>query len=265
MEKCLGTTLIVQLRPGAGAALGMGMVATAEPDGYTIGSLTMPNLVSQAIATQAPFTIDSFDYIGNIIGSQSTLAVSVNSPFKTLKEFVDFGLSSRVPVNVAVAGIGNDDHLTGLRFAKMSNVKMNFIPFGDGSLARNALLGGHADVAIMNNTLVAEFSNEIRALAVAGTERSPSLPNSPTFKEVGYDLVGGSNHLLGAPKGVPAEVLTKWRDCVQTVGNDAEFIAEAKRRFAPLDIKDAKATEAFVREQDAILRQIWADDPWIKK
>jgi tripartite-type tricarboxylate transporter receptor subunit TctC len=264
MEECLGGTLAVTMRPGAGASIGISEAAAAESDGYTIGSLTMPNLVSQAIATELPYTVDSFDYIGSFVGTSATFTVRRDSPHETLNDFLAFAHANTTPVNVAVGGIGNDDHLVGLRFADATDVSVNFVPFGDGATARNALLGGHVDVAIMNNNSAAEFAEEIRGLAIAAPERTADLPDVPTFRELGFDLVGGSNHLLGAPKGTPQEVVSKWRDCVQQVAKDPEYLAVADKQFIPLQIMDAEETEAFVREQDKVFRDIWASDPWVK-
>lgn len=265
-EKCLGdkASLVVVARPGATGAVGISELANSPADGYTIGSLNMPQLVTNVIAKKMTYTVDSFDYIGNIIGVRSTLDVRPDSPYKSLKDFVDAVKASDKPVNVGLGGLGADDHLAGLQFQRMIGKEFNFIPFGDGAQSRNALLGGQVDIAFMSNTEAVGFKDQIRPLAVAAAVRTPLFPDVPTFKEQGFDLIAGSDHIIGAPKGIPADALTKMRDCVAKAAADPGFLADAEKRGQSLNIMDAAATEAFVRDQEKIFREIWAATPWVK-
>jgi putative tricarboxylic transport membrane protein len=267
VEKCLGdgATFVITAMPGATGAIGMSEAAKAANDGYTVASLNMPQFVTNQIAKEMPFTVDTFDYIGNIVGVRSVLAVRPDSEFKTLDDFVKFAKATDAPINVGIGGLGADDHLGGLRFEQMIGEDFNFIPFGDGAQSRNALLGQQVEIAFMSNSEAAQFRDEIRPIAIASAERDALYPDTATFKEQGYDMVSGSDHIIGTPKGAPEDALTKLRTCVAQAAADPAFLADAKKRALSLNIMDAAATEAFVRDQERILRELWKTEPWIAK
>jgi tripartite-type tricarboxylate transporter receptor subunit TctC len=147
----------------------------------------------------------------------------------------------------------------------MLGADFNFIPFGSGADSRNALLGGQVEFAMMSNTEAAGFKDEIRPLAVAAVERTPLFPDVPTFTEKGYELVGGSTHVIAAPKGFPEEAMSKWRDCVAQAAADPEFLKDAGERSVSLSIMDGAQSEAFVRQQAQLLTDLWGSDPWIQQ
>lgn len=266
MEKCLGNgaSIVIEMRPGAGGSIAMTDLALATPDGYTMGQTTAPDLISQRFGKDAKWTKDSFDYIGNVSGASSTLTVRTESELKSFADFVAKAKASGTPLNVGIGGVGNDDHLAGLRLAELSGIKLNLIPFGGGAETRLALLGGHVDLALMSSGEFGRDITDIRSLAIAREERSPMLPDTPTFRELGHDIIMGSRLLIAAPKGVPAEVLEKWRNCVTAIAADKAFIADAETRKMPLLPMTADQTTNFVDETDAALTSMWAKEPWVK-
>jgi len=250
--------------PGAASAVGITTLAKAAPDGYTIGMANMPNLVTNNLSKPDQPSFEDFEWLGNIIGVNSTLNVRKDSKFQTLQEAIDYIKGSSTPINVGMGGVGADDHLAGLQFQKLIGAKLNFIPFGSGADSRNALLGGQVEFSLMSNVEAAGFRDEIRPLAIAAETRSELFPEAPTFKEQGIDLVGGSTHVIGAPKGFPEEALAKWRECIQVAGKDPKFLEDAEKRSLSLNVMTAEETEAFIRAQHKALAELWASDPWIK-
>ena len=263
LEKCLGGSIVILNKPGAGGELGFAELAASDPDGYKIGYLNMPNMASGAITKEATWSIDSFAYVGNMIGSRITLSVPKNSPIQTLDDLVALGKSSG-PLSLSVSGIGGDDHLSSLQFAKLVGIEFTVIPFGDGASSRAALLGGNVQVGSMSNSEAANFQEEFRTLGVMDNERTPFLPDIATFKEQGYDIVGGSTQVIGAPAGTPKEIVQKWSDCLGKVAADPAFLEEAKKRALPLSYMTGEQAEAFVRKENEALKALWASDPWIK-
>lgn len=263
LEQCLGQDVVIVNKPGAGGELGFAELAQAEPDGYLIGYLNMPNMATGAITKDAPWTIDSFEYVGNVIGSRVTLSVPNDSPIQNLDELVAMG-KEQGPLALSVSGIGGDDHLMALRFSKLAGFDFNVIPFGDGASSRAALMGGHVQVGSMSNSEAALYQDAFRTLGVMDNERSSFLPDVPTFAEQGYDIVGGSTQVIGAPAGTPEEVVQKWSDCLGQVVNDPAFLEDAKTRALPLAYMTADETEAFVREENEQLKTLWETDPWIQ-
>lgn len=266
MEKCLGSgaSIVIDMRPGAGGSIAMTDLALAVPDGYTMGQTTAPDLISQRFGKDPKWTKDSFEYIGNISGASSTLTVRTKSELRTFSDFVAQAKASGTPLNVGIGGVGNDDHLAGLRLVELSGIKLNLIPFGGGAETRLALLGGHVDLALMSSGEFGRDITDIRPLAIAREERSPMLPDTPTFRELGLEIIMGSRLLIAAPKGVPAAVLAKWRGCVAAIAADKQFITDAETRKLPLLPMTAEQTTKFVDETDTALRSMWAKEPWIK-
>ncbi|MBP1888181.1 tripartite tricarboxylate transporter substrate binding protein [Sinorhizobium mexicanum] len=265
VEKCLGgAALVPTAMPGAASAVGISALSQAAADGYTIGMVNMPNLVTNKLSKPEQPSIDGFVYIGNIIGVRSTLNVRMDSKFKTLQEAIAYMKSAGGPVNLGIGGIGADDHLVGLQLERLLGVKFNFIPFGSGADSRNALLGKQVEFSMMSNVEAAGFREEVRPLAVAADKRTDLFPDTPTFKEQDLDLVGGSTHVIAAPKGFPQEALSKWRECIQTAGKDPKFLEDAKKRSLSLEVMTGEQTETFVHDQAKLLTDLWKADPWIK-
>jgi len=263
VEECLGGTLVPTAMPGGASAVGITALATSESDGYTIGMVNMPNLVTNTFAHPDLPAIDEFVYIGNIIGVRSSINVRADSEFQTLEEAIAYMESAAGPVNVAMGGVGADDHLVGLQLQSMIDKELNFIPFGSGADSRNALLGGQVEFAFMSNVEAAGFREDVRPLAIASAQRTDLWPDTPTFIEQGYDIVGGSDHVIAAPAGFPEAALEMWRTCIAEAAANPEFLADAEQRALSLNLMDAEETEAFVREQAELLRGIWETSPWI--
>lgn len=263
LEKCLGGTIVIVNKPGAGGELGFAELAASDPDGYKIGYLNMPNMASGAITKQASWSIDSFAYVGNVIASRITLSVPKTSPVQNVDDLVKLAKESG-PLMVSVSGIGGDDHLAVLRFGQLIGAEFNIIPFGDGASARAALLGGQVQVGSMSNSEAAGFQDDFRTLGVMDEERTDFLPEIPTFKEQGYDIVAGSTQVIGAPANTPKEIVQKWSDCLGKVVSDPAFLEDAKKRALPLGYMTSEETEAFVRAENEKLKELWASNPWIK-
>lgn len=263
LEACLGgADIVVVNKPGAGGALGFAEIAAAPADGYTIGVINTPNFYSYPIVKETPWQVDSFDLLGSIVGSVVTINVRPESPIKSLQDLIEFAKKSDRPVNVGVPGIGGGDHLAMLRFADAAGIDFTYIPFTDGPLVRNALLGGHIDIAIMSEVNAVSFDGEIVPLATARAERGELLPETPTFRESGVDLVSSSQHIFAAPAGLPDEVREKLSGCLDQIVKDPAFLADAKTRSVLLLPMNAEEIKAYVEEENAVYRKLWETTPW---
>lgn len=263
LEKCLGdnATLVVINKPGASGQLGFAELANSKPDGYTISTLNAPNFEIGAI-TGTAYKLDQFELLGNIVGTNVTLVVAKDSPIKTLADLIKVAKESKIPLNIGTSSLGAEDHLTGLRFAKMAGIKLTTLPLESAGNVRNAVIGGHIQVGSLSNNETAPFMDQLRVLATATPERLPEMPDVPTFKEQGFDLVAGSNHVLGTRAGVPEEIRAKLASCIQQVAKDPAFLADAKKRSVSLNVMDDKTVKAFIAKENADLEDLWKTDPW---
>jgi tripartite-type tricarboxylate transporter receptor subunit TctC len=263
MEKCLGTTIVFTNRPGAGGEIGFAELANSAPDGYTIGALNVPNSPIGAFTKENPaYTMDSFAYLGNLFGSKVTINTKKGGEYETLAELIEAAKAGQI--NMGISNFGSDDHIKMLSFMKAADVKFTFIPMTDAASSRNAVMGGHVAVSGNSMTEVVPFQSELQTLAIASAERVPELPDVPTFKELGYDVVGGSNHVIGAPAATPPEVVEKLSSCFEQVAADPEFLKAAQERSLLMNPMTGKETAEWVAKESEMLKALWESDPWNK-
>lgn len=264
MEKCLGQPIVFVNKPGAGGELGFAELANSKPDGYTLGALNVPNFPAGTITKpDAPYKLDSFTFLGNIYGSIVTINAKKGGQYDTLAKVVD-AAKGGANINMAISNFGADDHIKMLAFMKAAGVKFTFIPMSDAASSRNAVMGGHVDVSGNSMTEVAPFQADLQTLAIASPGRRDELPDVPTFTEQGYDILGGSNHVLGAPAATPPEVVDKLSSCFEKVAADPEFQKAAKERALLLNPMTSKQTTEWVKKESATIKALWESDPWIK-
>ena len=262
VSKCLGQTVVIVNKAGAGGALALAQLLAAPADGYTIGAANMPNVAAQAIQTNGKLPADQLDYVANVTSSRVTIDVAKDSQIATLKDFVDYAKSN--PVTLGLSSLGGDDHLTQLLFAAKADIKETIVPFGDGGTSRAALIGGHVTAASMSDSEAAGYLDQMKPLAIAGEQRSQFLPDVPTMRELGYDVIGGSNQIFAAPKGAPKEALDKLSACFESTFADPAFKADAQKRSVPVFYMGPADTEKYVRDQTTVLQDLWKTSPWSK-
>ncbi|HPU54123.1 MAG TPA: tripartite tricarboxylate transporter substrate binding protein, partial [Burkholderiaceae bacterium] len=184
IEKYLGggARIVIENRTGAGGAIGFAALAAAPPDGYTIGFINTPNLVTIPIERKSSFTWESFDLIGNVVDDPSNFSVLSSSPITTLDQLAAYARSKPGQVTVGTTGVGSDDHLAMLMFEKIAGVKMNHVPFKGAADVRAATLGKQIDVAAVNIGEAlqatkggAPFRN-FGPMSVARTDLAPEIP-----------------------------------------------------------------------------------------
>jgi tripartite-type tricarboxylate transporter receptor subunit TctC len=265
LEKCLGQGVTIVNKPGAGGALGHAEIAAAAPDGYTVGNLNMPNTVAQSIQGDTEWPLDRFDYVSNITSSRVSVNVPKDSPYQTLEDFIAYAKENPRAITLGLSSLGGDDHLTQLQLMKAAGIEMTIVPFGDGGTSRAALLGGHVSAASMSGSEAAGYQDRVRTLAIAAEERAPYLPDVPTMGELGFDVIGGSNQIIGGPKGMPEEAIAKLDQCFGEALADPEFQAQAKERALPMLYMNRADTIAFIETQGDMLKQLWESNPWINK
>jgi tripartite-type tricarboxylate transporter receptor subunit TctC len=224
--KHLPQPLVVVNKPGGAGAPGRIDVMKAPADGYTLlfgyGSgedLVVPH---QRQVPYDPFK--DFDPVCRVSIHSIVLAVQAESPHKTIDDLVKAGKAK--PLTAAVAGKGASNDITAQAFGKAAGVKVTTVPGPGGADAVTRLLGGHADFATAHPSEVLPHvkAGRLRVLAVALEKRDSTLPDVPTFKEKGLDVVtAGSVKGLAAPKGTPKEVVATLEKSCKAIAEDKEF------------------------------------------
>jgi tripartite-type tricarboxylate transporter receptor subunit TctC len=270
IEKYLGdgAKIVVHNRPGAGGAIGFAELANAPPDGYTIGFVNTPGLLTVPIERKTTFTWQSFDLLGNIVDDPGNFAVHADSPFKTLADLAAYAKSHPGEVTVGTTGQGSDDHLSMLLFEKIGGVKMTHVPYKGAGDVRSALAGKHIVIGAINIGEALQYAKggtPMRNLGQMSATRTSLAPDLPTFREQGFAIEMASLRGMAAPKGVPAPILERLVSAVERAVADPKFQAQAAGFFAPMRFLPPAKYAAELRDADTQFRQLWKEIPWIDK
>jgi tripartite-type tricarboxylate transporter receptor subunit TctC len=270
IEKYLGggAKFVVLNRPGAGGGIGFSALSNAAADGYTIGVINTPNVLTIPIERKADFTWERYDLLGNLVDDPGNFAVHAESQFKNLADLAAYAKANPNAVTVGTSGTGSDDHLAMLLFEKIAGVKMNHIPFKGAADVRVALAGKQITVAAVNIGEALQFAKSgtpLRNLGQMSSARTNLAPDLPTFKEQGFNVELASLRGLAAPKGLPAEVRERLVKAVERAAADPEFQGQAAKFYAPLRYLPPDKYAQALREAEAQFRQLWKEVPWADK
>ncbi len=184
----LGQPVIVENRPGAGNTIGMGAVAKAEPDGYTILANSSTHTVTPATRSNLGFEMTDLAAIVPLGNMPVVMVFNPSKGYKKLSDFVAAAKAKPGSVNYASAGAGNSSHLNGERFRLAAGFEAVHLPFKGAPEAMTEVLAGRADFyfAPLVNALPLLKDGQLQALAVSGSARASTLPDVPTTVEAGY-------------------------------------------------------------------------------
>ena len=246
-SKQLGQTIVVENKTGAAGMLGLKAMASAKPDGYTIGQIPISVTRFSQLGTVQIDPLKDLSFIARTSGQTFGIAVLAASPYKTLKDFVAAAKAAPAKVTYASAGIGGATHVGMEEFALAAGIEFNHIPFKGGSEALQALLGGHVDALADSSSWAPHVqSGKLRLLATWGEQRTGEFKDVPTLKESGYNVVVDAPNGIGAPKGLAPDVAAKLREAFKVAAASAEFKAACAKIDAPLMYLDGPEYEKYV-------------------
>lgn len=257
-----GAAAVVKNHPGAGGQIGFTKVATADADGYTLGTMNLPAALSLTYDRAADYDANSFTWLANFVSDPNTLVVNKASGITSVEQLIKEAQDKQGAMTVGLASLGGNDHFSAIQFAKAANIKLTQVPFKGAAMARTSIMGGHINMGVMAFSQTVGFEEDLRVLAILSDKRMSQAPNVPTAKELGYDVVMGSYRGLVAPAGLPDETLQVLRDALDKLSVDPEFLADMKARGTPVHYQSGPAYEALAQEQNEIAAKIWQDTPW---
>lgn len=211
LEDILGVSVNVTHRPGGGGAVGWSEFQNnAEPSGYEMIGVNIPHIIAQPILrSDAGYETDNWRIVTFFHSTPNALIVPKDSQFQTLDDLIQYAKENPQAVTLGGSGTYSANHLGVLRLEKEAGVDLTYIPFSGTGPLPAALEGNHV-AGIYNYTMLGvQMEDNARVLAVAAEERVPALPDAPTFKELGYDIVGGAYRGVAVPKDTPDEVVAK--------------------------------------------------------
>lgn len=252
----LGQQLVVDNRTGAGGTIGGGIVAHAEPDGYTLfGAATASQVIGpqlyKKLVTYDPFK--AFVPISMFAITQNILVVNPTTPFRTVKDLVAYAKANPGKLNWSNAGTGFQSHLAGVLFTHMAGIDVLHVPYKGAGLSLGAAISGesHATIVPAPSVMGHVRAGRLRALAMGGRKRSPLAPEIPTIIEAGvpgYVFSGWAG--FAAPARTPKAIQAKIYQAVVKAMKDPKTIgAMTKLGAEPM----ATTPEEFAR----VIREDW--------
>ncbi|HEX7889620.1 MAG TPA: tripartite tricarboxylate transporter substrate binding protein [Ramlibacter sp.] len=249
MSRYLGQQVVVDNKPGGNGNIGTGMIARAAPDGYTIGMGNLaPLTVNRTLVPQTTPFDPQVDLVPVTLLERGPLVLVVNqdkSPYKNARDLVAALKAQPGKMSYASAGSGGAFHLAGELFKANAGVFSVHIPYRGGGPAINDLLAGQVDYMfeMLPSALPYVKTQKMRPLAVAHEKRLPSLPDVPTFAELGIAGMEISNWFgVVAPKGTPKPIVDKLNQAINRALQEPDL---ARRITEPGNVIGGGSPEAF--------------------
>jgi tripartite-type tricarboxylate transporter receptor subunit TctC len=240
--------IVVDNRGGAGGVIGADLVAKSEPDGYTIGIVSLRFSVNPSLLKMPFDPIKDFEFLTMNGAVGNVLVVNVKSPLTSVKDLIEQAKAKPGQFTFASSGIGGAPHLTGEFFAQQTGVKLTHIAYKGGGPAITDLLANNVTMSFASLTSALPYikASRLRPLAVAAKARASQLPEVPTMKEAG----AGELHVLDwqgmlTTARTPKPIVTKLSTTIRGILKEPETV----RRFDAMGLDIIASTgEEFRRD-----------------
>jgi tripartite-type tricarboxylate transporter receptor subunit TctC len=248
LGKALGTTVVVINTAGAGGSIGMGNVARAAADGYTVAMTTIgPLTIQPARRDNTGYTPDSFDYICGTYDVPMLTMVPASSPHKDYPALVAWAKANPGKLNYGSSGLGTMPHISGLQQWKHHGVEVLHVPYKSTGDMVVPLKNG--ELTMFNETPPVARQHQLRPILALSDRPVPGFEEVPTAAKLGVPVRGSVWGGLIAPKGLPADVLGKLEAACKTATDTTIYRARAQAANSPLVYRDGAAFRAFARAE----------------
>jgi tripartite-type tricarboxylate transporter receptor subunit TctC len=234
-QKELKVSVVVTNHTGASGMVAVGLLARKEPDGYSLGVTPIAQLAIVPLMVDLSFDpLKNFTFLASAADNVGGICVKSDSPFKTLKDLIEYARKNPLQATYSTPGVGGPIHLCIEQLAQQAGVKFKHVPYKGGASAVTALLGGH--VTFHGGTgLHQKYVKQglWRMLAVTLLDkRDPKFPDIPTLGELGYKDLPANPYVVYASQGLPKAVAKK----IETSFINAAQSAEFRKAVANLDL-----------------------------
>lgn len=250
--RVLGTSIIVDNKPGAGGTIGAIELANAKPDGYVVSQLPhgvfrIPHMQKVSFDVQKDFT-----WIACLTGYTFGLVVPTSSPIKSIKDYVDYAKANPEKMTYGHTGAGTSPHLAMEEFAQRAGIKLTNVPFKGNADNMQAVLGEH----VMSASDATGWgphveAGKLRLLATYGSTRTKRWPNVPTLDELGYKTVSDSPFGVCGPKGMDPAVVRTLHDAFRKTLDDPAVQATFDKFDQTVIYKNTTDYTQFARDSYA--------------
>lgn len=258
-EKLVPVRMQVVNRPGGNGAVAAAALYERKDDPNTIGFITSVWIAGPITTSEAKITVHDLKPVAQLMKEPAVIAVRADSPFKTLKEFIDAAKARPGQLKQSGGSVTSRDNIVRQQLQHATGTKWAYVSFPGGGERLAALLGGHVDIMVIEPQEAGEQvrAGKLRVLVQLTEARLPGYPNVPTLKEAGFDVTP-TPQIRGvvAPPQQPAEATAYWIDRLDKLRHTAswkKYIADNQLEEAwvpgPEFAKAMKGIEAELREQ----------------
>jgi tripartite-type tricarboxylate transporter receptor subunit TctC len=212
LSERLGQPVVIENKPGASTNISVQAVANAPPDGYTILFIGASAAVNVTLFDNLPFNLlRDIAPVSGLIDFPFVLIVHPSVPARTVAELIAYAKANPGKISMASFGAGSSSHVAGELFKTMAGVNLVHVPYRGSASALTDMISGQVQVMfdVMTSALPHIRSGALRAIAVAGKNRFPGLPNVPVIADTVAGYEANSWCGLGAPRGTPPEIIDR--------------------------------------------------------
>ncbi|GEA17095.1 MAG: hypothetical protein PWR22_710 [Moorella sp. (in: firmicutes)] len=252
LEKDLGVKVNITYKPGGGGATGWAELVLAKPDGYTLCGFNIPHIILQPMERgNTGYKTEDIVPVAVFQATPIGLAVPKDSQFKTLDDFIKYAKDNPNKVTITGSGTYTGHHITYLQLQKLAGIKMTYVPTTGAAPAVQNLLGGHVQAMLGNSNDLVQHQDKIRVLAMASEKRFAALPNVPTFKELGYNIIESIDRGVAVPPKTPPEIIKRLEKAFLAIANNEEVKnQQIKQGFVPVSMGHDEAVKYIKTKTD---------------
>jgi tripartite-type tricarboxylate transporter receptor subunit TctC len=261
LGKALGQTIIVDNRGGANGVIGAVAVKRAEPDGYTLlMQYSGYHVITPNVSRQAPqWKPEDLQAVANVLSAPQLIVVREGLPAKTLGELVTQAKANPGKLSYGSSGIGSLQHVTGAMLEQQAGIEMIHVPYKGTGPTLQDLLGGQLDMSFGTPPpfMAHVQSGKLRALAVTGKARLPSLPNVPTAAEAGLPKLDATSWFaVFAPAKTPQPIIDKLTTEIAKIMATPAFKQKAAEQGAVADYMNPQQLNDYAKAELARWGQV---------
>jgi tripartite-type tricarboxylate transporter receptor subunit TctC len=261
LSRELKQPVVIENKPGAGGALGIGTAARAPADGYTVlmslSSISILPEADRVLGRKPAYTLDQFKPIARFTADPTVLVVRADAPWKTLSDFIADARKNPARYNYGSSGNYGTMHVPMEMLKSQANFRMTHIPFTGAGPAVTALLGGQVDAVASGPATVVQHirAGKLRPLAHWGDKPLAALPDVPSLKQAGYPVQFAQWSALFVPTGTPDDVVQKLRAASRRVASDPAVQQTIATAGSPVAYQDAPEFQAYWNDDAAVMVQ----------
>ena len=259
-EKVLGQPFVITNNGGGGGTVALGIVAKQNPDGYHLVACTSTGMVGAPQYRNVTYSHEDFIPLMHYGAPQTGLVVKSTSPWKTMKELVEYAKKNPGKVTYSIPGVGSTMHLAMEYVAQQEGIKWTYVTFSGGAQALSALLGGHINAMSDSAEWLPHVkSGDLRILATHGEKRMKDFPDVPTFRDLGYDYANPTVFLLAVPKKTPPAVVKRLEEALHKGMEDPEFVQTMEKMDMTVTYRNSDETKKYLDNAYAMIGKMIKD------